>query len=91
LARYTAATVTERVALDAEFREVESSGLAYDLEEHSAGICAVGAAFRDSIGREYALSIPVPSTRFATKRELLSQALIKCVRQLREHWHPPLG
>src|ERR1700677_2253613 len=36
LPRFTAATVTDRHALDAEIRDIESSGLAYDLEEHSA-------------------------------------------------------
>jgi DNA-binding IclR family transcriptional regulator len=84
LSRFTAATVTDRHALDAEIRDIESSGLAYDLEEHSAGICAVGAAFRDSIGRDYSLSIPVPSARFSAKREQLSRALKKCINELRQ-------
>jgi DNA-binding IclR family transcriptional regulator len=61
------------------------------MEEHSKGICAVGAAFHDSLGREYALSISLPSTRFAAKRELLSQALPKSVRELRAQWQPLPG
>jgi DNA-binding IclR family transcriptional regulator len=47
---------------------VRRSGIAYDLEEHTEGICAVGAAFLDPIGRAVALSIPVPTTRFRNKR-----------------------
>jgi DNA-binding IclR family transcriptional regulator len=64
LERYTDATIKDRAALDTELRDVESSGLAFDLEEHSAGICAIGTAFRDPLGREYSLSIPVPRQDF---------------------------
>jgi DNA-binding IclR family transcriptional regulator len=75
LKRYTQATVIDRSALENELRDVEKTGLAYDLEEHSAGICAVGTAFRDSLGREYSLSIPVPAGRFEGKRQLLTKLL----------------
>jgi IclR family acetate operon transcriptional repressor len=84
LVRRTPATVTDRAALDAELREIEFTELAFDLEEHSAGICAVAAAFRDSVGCEYSLSIPVPSARFATNRPQLSRCLKKCIRELRQ-------
>jgi IclR family acetate operon transcriptional repressor len=77
LKRYTEATKTERAALIAELKEVETTGLAYDLEEHSLGICAVGTAFRDSLGREFSLSIPVPAARFAGKRQQLSKLIKK--------------
>ena len=77
LKRYTNSTVTDRDALEELLREGEQSGLAYDLEEHSEGICAVGTAFIDPIGREYSLSIPVPATRFPAKRQLLGRLLKK--------------
>ena len=77
LKRYTKATITDRAALDAEIQDAANTGLAYDMEEHSAGICAIGAAFRDSLGREFSLSIPVPASRFADKRQQLSKLLIK--------------
>jgi DNA-binding IclR family transcriptional regulator len=77
LKRYTEATHTERSALVAELLEVETTDLAYDLEEHSVGICAIGTAFRDSLGREFSLSIPVPAARFAGKRQQLSKLLKK--------------
>ena len=75
LKRYTEATLTDRPALDASLRQVEKSELAYDLEEHSLGICAVGTAFLDALGREYSLSIPVPTARFEGKRHALSKLL----------------
>lgn len=75
LKRYTPATKTERSALEAELREVEATHLAFDLEEHSRGICAIGTAFRDPLGREFSLSIPVPAARFAGKRQQVSKLL----------------
>ena len=77
LKRYTEATNTDRMALESELRDVEATHLAYDIEEHSIGICAVGAAFRDTLGREFSLSIPVPTVRFASKRKQLSKLLAK--------------
>jgi DNA-binding IclR family transcriptional regulator len=85
LRRFTEATVTDRAALEDVLREGEKTGLAYDLEEHSVGICAVGTAFFDSIGREYSLSIPVPATRFEAKKQLLSKLLKKAKADLLEH------
>jgi DNA-binding IclR family transcriptional regulator len=82
LKRYTKATETDRSALEAEIRDVARTGLAYDMEEHSVGICAIGTAFRDSLGREFSLSIPVPASRFADKRQQLSKFLIKSRAEL---------
>jgi DNA-binding IclR family transcriptional regulator len=84
LKRYTEATKTERAALVAELQEVETTDLAYDIEEHSVGICAIGTAFRDSLGREFSLSIPVPAARFAGKRQQLSKLLRKARADLLE-------
>ena len=75
--RLTEAAKAERPAVEADLRGVESTGLGFVLEEHSRGICAIGAAFRDSLGREFSLSIPVPAARFAGKRQQLSKLLKK--------------
>jgi DNA-binding IclR family transcriptional regulator len=77
LKRYTAATVTDKAALELALDEIQASGLAYDLEEHSVGICAVGTAFLDAAGRAYSISIPVPSSRFGAKRLQLAKLLKK--------------
>jgi IclR family acetate operon transcriptional repressor len=84
LKRYTKATITDRAALDTEIQDIAKSGLAYDMEEHSIGICAIGAAFRDSLGREFSLSIPVPASRFADKRQQLAKLLIRTRAELVE-------
>lgn len=77
--RYTQKTTTDRLTLESELRDVETTDLAYDIEEHSVGICALGTAFRDVLGREFSLSIPVPAARFAGKRQHLSK-LLKATR-----------
>ncbi len=77
LKRYTVVTVTDKAALKLALREVQATGLAYDLEEHSLGICAVGTAFLDPAGRAYSISIPVPSSRFGAKRPQLAKLLKK--------------
>ena len=84
LKRHTKATETHRSALEAEIQDIAETGLAYDMEEHSVGICAVGAAFRDSMGREFSLSIPVPASRFADKRQQLSKLLLRARAELVE-------
>jgi DNA-binding IclR family transcriptional regulator len=84
LKRYTKDTNTDRSALEAEIQDIAKTGLAYDMEEHSVGICAIGAAFRDSLGREFSLSIPVPASRFADKRQQLSKVLLRARAELVE-------
>jgi DNA-binding IclR family transcriptional regulator len=82
LKRYTEATITDRSKLEEQLREVQHTDLAYDLEEHSLGICAVGTAFFDALGREYSLSIPVPAARFAGKQAMLAKLLKKTKAEL---------
>lgn len=55
--------------------EVRTTGLAYDLDEHTVGISAVGFAFRDRTGIPHAISVPVPSTRFPAVRPTVEAAL----------------
>lgn len=64
-----------RGKLLAELEEVRKTNLAFDLEEHGEGISAVGIALLDMMGRPIAVSIPVPSQRFAEQKDELSKAL----------------
>jgi DNA-binding IclR family transcriptional regulator len=61
--------------LSRQIADISATGIAWDNEEHSDGICAVGASFIDSIGRDFALSIPVPASRFDAKRDELAEQL----------------
>jgi signal transduction histidine kinase len=54
-----------------ELAEVRRRGIAFDEEEHSLGISAVGTAFTDGLGAIYAVSIPAPTSRFEKSRDRL--------------------
>jgi DNA-binding IclR family transcriptional regulator len=59
----------------ARLADVRRSGLAFDEDEHTQGISAVGLGFIDPRGDRYAVSVPVPTSRFAQQRDRVSAAL----------------
>jgi DNA-binding IclR family transcriptional regulator len=76
---YTARTPRSLTRLDALLRElaiVRRSGVAFDHEEHTLGICAVSVAFRDPLGNPVAISVPVPTQRFADAQAKIAKQLI---------------
>ena len=60
----TPATITQLDALLKDLAAVRRTGVAFDREEHTQGICAAGVALRDPLGNAVAISVPVPSQRF---------------------------
>jgi DNA-binding IclR family transcriptional regulator len=58
-----------------ELEEIRAKRLAYDLDEHTTGISAIGFAFADWGGDLHAISVPIPSTRFEEAREKVEAAL----------------
>ena len=69
--------------LRAEIDRVRETGFALDLDEHTEGISAVGGAFRTPTGLIYAISIPVPSQRFARLRGALAEDLLDALESVR--------
>jgi DNA-binding IclR family transcriptional regulator len=67
-----------------EIAAVRKTGVAYDEEEHTRGISAIGSAFRDLFGNICAVSVPAPTARFEAEREKLRPLLLECVRELKE-------
>ena len=74
--RYNERTITTRSALIAQLHEIRETGIAYDLEEHVPGISAAAIAAQDPFGAPFAISVPVPSQRFATERATIDKALL---------------
>lgn len=68
--------------------EVRKSGLAYDLEEHTQGISAIGFSFEDWSGALHAISVPVPSTRFEACRENVEKEILKTAGHIRKMMQP---
>lgn len=63
--------------------QVRDEGLAYDLDEHTEGISAVGSAFRERNGEIHAISVPIPSSRFVLVREQVAKALAETMAVLK--------
>jgi DNA-binding IclR family transcriptional regulator len=81
LARLTPATIVSRMALSAELEEIRSSGVAFDCEEHTEGIGAVGVVIHDGAGPVAALSVPVPMTRFRGAEQRYARAALAVARE----------
>jgi len=60
-----------------EIEDIRVKGIAWDRNEHSDGISAAGFAFKDPMGQIYAVSVPVPSHRFAALEEQLATLLLE--------------
>ncbi len=65
----------------AEIDDCRARGCAYDDQEHSAGISAVGVAVDDPIGLPLMISIPSPTERFERNRERFSKELLRVRRE----------
>lgn len=78
LAPLTPHTLTDWTRLNEELAEIRRTGIAYDREENSIGICAVGAAIQSGTGELAAITIPVPTQRFLDSEAALCQHLITC-------------
>jgi DNA-binding IclR family transcriptional regulator len=81
----TPKTLTRMDALLAELKSVRHAGVAYDREEHTQGICAAGVALQDPLGNSVAISVPVPSQRFADRKTHIAERLIATKRALEAH------
>jgi IclR family acetate operon transcriptional repressor len=75
-------TITAVSTLRKEIARIRKSGVAYDREEHTLGISAIGMALQDKARQIYAVSIPVPSVRFSQRLAANEAALRDAVEQL---------
>ncbi|MGZ4198844.1 MAG: IclR family transcriptional regulator C-terminal domain-containing protein, partial [Thermoleophilia bacterium] len=70
-------TVTDREALLRELDEIRATGIAYDREEYTIGIAAVGTAVRDAVGALAAITVVAPAARFNESEAQISAALAR--------------
>jgi DNA-binding IclR family transcriptional regulator len=84
----TPATMTRPGELRAAVEACGRTGVAFDLEENSEGICAVGTDFLDPLGRSMALSVPVPTTRFGKMKDDLARELLSARASVLETFSP---
>ena len=74
--------------LIAELGRALDEGVAFDFEDHSLGVAAIGAALKTSPLGKAAISVPAPATRFAAKRDHIQRALLACVEAVESHFKP---
>lgn len=84
LERFTPRTIASRAKLLDELASVREAGVAFDREEHTEGICAVGAAVSDGNGALAAISVPVPAPRFYGREDELAAAIHAAATAARE-------
>lgn len=80
-------TITSINKLMQEIKRIRLDNYAVDNEEHSEGISAVGTAFHDPTGRTFAVSVPVPTTRFVRSQESIIEALLAFREKLLQAIH----
>ena len=71
----TPRTITSRARLWEELDRVAEAGVAYDREEHTEGISAVGAAVRDGGHPVAAITVVAPTQRFDAQIERFTAEL----------------
>lgn len=76
----TSNSITDLPTLLKELKTIRKSGVAFDREEHTVGICAVGVALRDPVGNPIAISVPVPEPRFRGREHFIAEQLLDMLR-----------
>jgi DNA-binding IclR family transcriptional regulator len=66
----------------ADLKAVRRTGVAFDREEHTLGVCAAGVALQDPLGNSVAISVPVPTQRFPDRQTLIAERLMATKRAL---------
>ena len=77
LVRMTENTITDREALRMEIAEVRRTGLAYDLEEYTIGVCACGASVRSLMGDVVSIAAVVTKEQWDEHREKIVAAVVR--------------
>lgn len=78
LTAFTENSIRSWRQLEKQLRSVRETGLAYDRQEHSKGISAIGTAVVGFRGEIAAITIPTPTVRFVEEEPELARALQLC-------------
>ncbi|WP_233808887.1 IclR family transcriptional regulator [Paraburkholderia sp. HP33-1] len=84
LTRLTSKTITEWPQLEDALAEIRVTGLSSDLEENGDGVCALAVPLRLPNNELAAISVPVPTQRFAALRPQLETLLLEQCERLQQ-------
>jgi DNA-binding IclR family transcriptional regulator len=73
----TSHTIVDRETLLEEIEVARTAGVAFDHQEHTLGVSAVGAALRDSGGAMAAITVAMPAARLEGREERIAAALLR--------------
>ena len=73
----TSQTITNWPEFERELDLVGDAGVAFDREEHTDGISAVGVALPAIAGIAAAITVPMPTVRFKSREDEVTAALLK--------------
>ncbi len=65
-----------------QIEETRRTGVAEAIEEHTEGVCGIGAVIKSNTGDRYALSIIAPAHRFHRAHDGLRACLLRCVSSI---------
>jgi DNA-binding IclR family transcriptional regulator len=89
LERYTENTVTSREELLEVLATARKTGIAYNREEATRGICSSAIAIRGSSGALLAISVPVPTQRYWDLEEKITRVLLETRKEALAAFDPP--
>ncbi|SEK07209.1 transcriptional regulator, IclR family [Sphingobium sp. AP50] len=73
--RKTPSTVSSMAELWPQLASIRQVGVAFDEEEHLEGVDGVGAVLDTGTAERYAISVALPSVRFARAQEVISEKI----------------
>jgi DNA-binding IclR family transcriptional regulator len=82
LKMYTSHTITDRAVLLEELAHIRATRLAFDHDEQTEGISAVGAVVHNAWGEAAAVTIPLPTLRLKGREHELGRALLETCDEL---------
>jgi DNA-binding IclR family transcriptional regulator len=73
----TSRSIVDRSVLLQEIAAARTSGIAFDHQEHTLGVSAVGAAIRDAGGSMAAITVAMPAARLEGQEDRVAAALLR--------------
>ena len=83
LERFTEHTITDHAQLLEEIERVRATDLAYDREEHTLGVSAMGILVQDAVGFSASITVVIPAARLAESEERIRVALLRTRDEVR--------
>jgi DNA-binding IclR family transcriptional regulator len=89
LERFTDKTVTSIKALMDELVTIRETGVAFDIQEYTPGVCAAAIAIREPSGSVVSVSVAAPAYRFMDRQDEISQVLSDVRKETQAAFRPP--